>query len=321
MDNPEDQINLDQLDPVSFIGALSHRRDGDHRIFLKYVPLTLETFDIIFKDLFEFTNLGSGIARIGSIFSYKNVILKHVNTLIEQTLDMCPISCFVQDETIVLSVHNSLPMASFQINLAMNDRHEVMTCFDPQNILDHIASTYSEGSFFENAITSLVKQSINLSRKLVTFRFSLEHDSVRRENGEDTPFLYGAIRYIANTSGDDTINPIVMKSVDLYRNADVGDEGVSNIEAAIDAKMMREKMRQRNQYIDQMIEELNAIKSRGITMTGNGYKRKKKSKRSSKRSSRYRKSSRRKRATQKRVTQKRKVSRQSKKKRSKGKRK
>ena len=79
MDNPEDQINLDQINldqinlhqltPVSFIGALSHRRDGDHRIFLKYVPLTLETFDIIFKDLFEFTNPGSGIAHIGSIFS------------------------------------------------------------------------------------------------------------------------------------------------------------------------------------------------------------------------------------------------------------
>ena len=112
----------------------------------------------------------------------------------------------------------------------------------------------------------------------------MEHDSVRRENGEETPFLYGAIRYIANTSGDDTINPILMKSVVLYRNSEVGDEDgdednvLKNIEAAIDAKMMREKIRQRNKYIDQMIEELTSIKIRGITMTGSGYKRKKKSK-------------------------------------------
>ena len=100
-----------------------------------------------------------------------------------------------------------------------------------------------------------------------------------------------------------------MKSVNLYRNADVGDQGVLQIEEAIDAKMKEEKMSKRNEYIDQMIGELEAIKSRDI-MTGGGYKRKKKSKRSS----RYRKSSRR-----KRVTQKRKASRKSKNKRSKGK--
>lgn len=297
--------------PVEFIRLLSGRRsDEDQRIFLKYVPLSLDTFDIIFKDLFDFTSLGLGVASVGTILSYKNKVVEYVNTLIKQTVDMCPISCFVQDEKIVLSIHNSLPMTSFQINLAMNDRHEIMTCFDPQNVLDHIARTYSEGSYFEKFIEPLVKQSINPRRKLVTFRFSLENDTVQQANGEDTQFLYGAIRYIANPSGDETINPIMMKSVNLYRNADVGDKGVLQIEEAIDAKMKEEKMSKRNEYIDQMIGELEAIKSRDI-MTGGGYKRKKKSKRSS----RYRKSSRR-----KRVTQKRKVSRKSKNKRSKEKR-
>ena len=139
-------------DPVEFIRLLSGRRsDEDQRIFLKYVPLTLDTFNIIFKDLFDFTSLGSSVASIGTIFSRKNKILEYVNTLIKQTVDMCPISCFVQDEKIVLSIHNSLPMTSFQINLAMNDRHEIMTCFDPQNVLDHIARTYSEGSYFEKS--------------------------------------------------------------------------------------------------------------------------------------------------------------------------
>lgn len=312
MDSPIDSPTDSPTDPVEFIRFLSGRRSNeDQRIFLKYVPLTLDTFDIIFKDLFEFTSLGSGIARVGTIFSDKNQILENVNTLIKQTLDMCPISCFVQDGKIVLSIHNSLPMTSFQINLAMNDRHEIMTCFDPQNVLDHIARTYSEGSYFETLIDSLVKQSINPRRKLVTFRFSLETDTVQQADGRYTPFLYGAIRYIANPSGDETINPIMMKSVNLYTNADVDDQEVLNIEEAIDAKMTGEKMSKRNEYIDQMIRELEAIKSRGIT-TGSGYKRKKKSKRSS----RYRKSSRR-----KRVTQKRKVPRKSKNKRSKAKRK